>query len=171
MVVSYVDKEPYIVREDYDNKQEAANILGSINAMFVRVIKHLKRNRMNTKWAENITFLAHNYNPDVLGEHIPWNTNYTSYVRNKGKKIRMCLRTTHDRNVFHDMNTLRFVALHELSHMMTSSFGHEKDFWDAFTFLLLEARDLGEIKLIKYKNAPQQYCGIQITSNPAFDKK
>lgn len=171
MVVSDVDKEPYTVREDYENKQQAANILGSINAMYVRLIKHLKQNHMHGIWGKNITYLANNYNPDVLGEHIPWSTDYTSYVRNKGTKIRMCLRTAKDRNKFHDMNTLRFVALHELSHMMTTTYGHKKDFWEAFKFILIEASKIGEIQLVRYKDAPQPYCGISITSNPAFDDK
>jgi hypothetical protein len=139
--------------------------------MYVDLIKHLKKNRMNTRWAPNIQYLASNYNPDVLGEHIPWHTNYTSYVRNKGQKIRMCLRPEHDRRKFHDMNTLRFVALHELSHMMTESYGHEEDFWRAFQFILLEASELGMIDLVRYSNDPQPYCGIIITSNPAFDRK
>ena len=171
MVISSVDNQKYIVREDFKNKQTAANILGEINAMYVRLIKHLKRNKMNTRWAPDIIFLANNYNPDVLGEHIPFNTNYTSYVRNKGKKIRMCLRSVNDRNKFIDMNTLKFVAIHELSHMMTKSMGHENDFWEAFQFLLLEASSIGEIKLIRYSQNPTPYCGITITANPAFDKK
>lgn len=169
MVVSRVDDESYVVVERYNNKQRAADILGDINFMYVRLIKHLKYNRMNTKWGPNIQYLANNYNPDVLGEHIPWNLNYTSYVRNKGKKIRLCLRTQNDRSKFHDMNTLRFVALHELSHMMTESYGHEKDFWEAFQFMLLEANSLNMIDLIKYSQRPQKYCGILINSNPAFD--
>ena len=169
MVVSRVDGLPYKVREDFRNKQEASNILGEINRMYVRIIKHLKKTKMNTKWANDISFLASNYNPDVLGEHIPWNTNYTSYVRDKGRIIRLCLRTQKNRKKFHDMTTLKFVAIHELSHMMTRSYGHEDEFWEAFSFILKEANRIGEIDLIRYSRTPAPYCGILITSNPAFD--
>jgi hypothetical protein len=169
MVISTIDDEPYTVTKIYTNKQEAADILASINSMYVVLIKHFKRNKMNTKWAPNIEYLAHHYNPDVLGEHVPRNLNYTSYVRDKGKEIKLCLRTQDDRMKFHDMNTLKFVALHELSHMMTRSFGHSADFWHAFQFTLLEAHSLGIIKLIEYEKYPQKYCGISINSNPVFD--
>lgn len=170
LVTSTIDREQYTVCEEYPNAQQAADILAEINAMYVRIITHLKRNRMNTKWAPEIEYLAKNYNPTVIGEHIPWNLNYTSYVSEKGKKIRFCLRVPGDRLRFHDMNTLRFVALHELAHLMTTSFGHEDDFWDAFRYLLLEAKALGEIKIIDYRRHHQDYCGIVIKSNPALDR-
>jgi hypothetical protein len=169
IVVSRVDNEPYVVTKCYANKQLAADILGDINVMYVKLIKHLKRKKMDSEWGANILYLAKNYNPDVLGEHIPRNLNYTSYVRDKGKKIRLCLRSEENRMKFHDMNTIRFVALHELSHMMTKSYGHGDDFWSAFQFILLEAGALNMIKLIRYEHAPQKYCGIIINSNPAFD--
>ena len=34
-----------------------------------------------------------------------------------------------------------FVALHELSHVMTVSVGHTQEFWENFKFLLKEAVD------------------------------
>lgn len=168
MVTSHVDKEAYSVQEEYENKQRAADILAEINGMYVRVITHLKRTAIDGPWRTEIEFLSMNYNPTVLGEHIPTNLKYTSYVAQKGKKIRLCLRPANNRHVFHDMNTLRFVALHELTHMMVQSYGHEQSFWDAFRFVLFEANKLGEIKLIDYSKAPQPYCGIMIESSPAF---
>ena len=33
---------------------------------------------MNTHWSGNIIYLSNNYNPDVLGEHIPSDLKYTS---------------------------------------------------------------------------------------------
>jgi hypothetical protein len=168
MVVSSVDHEEYSVREDYKNKQRAADILAEINQMYVRIIYHLKKTQMGSPWAANIVYLGENYNPTVLGEHIPTNLNYTSYVAQKGKKIRLCLRTPENRNVFHDMNTIKFVALHELSHMMVEPYGHEEQFWDAFRFILAEAAALGEIKIIDYSKNPIRYCGIPVNSNPIF---
>jgi hypothetical protein len=168
MVTSAVDHESYIVEDVYENKQRAADILAEINQMYVRVITHLKRNRIAGPWNKEISYLAANYDPTVLGEHIPTNLKYTSYVAQKGKKIRLCLRTIENRNEFHDMQTLRFVALHELTHMAVQSYGHDDHFWDTFRFILREAADLGEIKLIDYSKRPQPYCGIMIESSPAF---
>ena len=170
MVSSTLDHEEYVVVEEYDNKQEAANILAKINQMFVRVITHLKRNRMNGPYAEQIVYLASNYSPIVLGEHIPTNLKFTSYVAQKGVKIRMCLRPIENRRIFHDMNTLKFVALHELSHLAVRSYGHDESFWSMFRFILLEASSIGEIKLVDYSKFPQPYCGLpnDIRDNPAI---
>lgn len=168
MVTSRVDKEAYSVQEEYENKQHAADILAEVNGMYVRVITHLKQTAITGPWRSEIEFLSANYNPTVLGEHIPTNLKFTSYVAQKGKKIRLCLRPAYNRHVFHDMNTLKFVALHELTHMMVQSYGHEQSFWDAFQFVLFEADKIGEIKLIDYSKRPQQYCGIMIESSPAF---
>ena len=169
MVGSAIDGERYSVREDFPNSAEAADKLAQINQMYVRLITHLKTNRMNTRWARNIEFLSQNYNPTVLGEHIPVNMNYTSYTSQKGKKLRFCLRKPDDRMQFYDMNTLKFVALHELAHMATYSMGHQADFWEMFRFLLVEANSLGMINLIDYKNSHQPYCGIVVESNPVYD--
>lgn len=168
--VSSIDNEAYIVRDDYYNKQNAADILARVNVMYVRLIKHLKKNKLDSEWRNHIKYLADNYNPDVIGEHIPWSTNYTSYVERKGKKVRFCLRTSGDRNKLHDLNTIKFVAIHELAHMMTYNYGHDDEFWSAFAFLLKEAESIGEIVLINYRYRPQPYCGISINRNPAFER-
>ena len=40
-----------------------------------------------------------------------------------------------------DEYTLTFVAIHELSHVMTKSIGHKQEFWDNFKFLLENAKE------------------------------
>ena len=73
LIISKLDGQPYIVREDFENSQAAAEILASLNAMNVRMIKILMEIKDSTQWRDNIEFLANNYDPDVLGEHIPTN--------------------------------------------------------------------------------------------------
>jgi hypothetical protein len=168
-VISSIDGSEYKVVNMYENTYDAANILAVINIMYVNIIKHLKHNKMNTIWKENIIYLANNYNPDVLQEHIPTDITLTSYVHNKGEKIIMCLRKIENRNTFYNINTLKFVAIHELAHMMTRSFGHENDFWEAFKFILSEASYLNMINIIDYSKSPEPYCGIIIKSSPIFE--
>ena len=67
-----------------------------------------------------------------------------------------------------DLNTLVFVALHELTHLMTSSIGHKKDFWDNFKFMLEEANEIGVYQPVNYAQKPQEYCGMSIDNNPFF---
>jgi hypothetical protein len=170
MVASSVDGEMYPVVDTFDNKRDAADIIAYINASYVRLIRHMRQNRMDTVWAPNIEFLSENYNPTRLGEHIPLSTSNTSFVFNKGTKVRFCLRKIGDRQQFYDRNTIMFVALHELSHMMTREYGHGKQFWDCFAFVLGEAKQIGLIRIVDYKKNPVEYCGIIISRNPAIDK-
>ena len=70
-----------------------------------------------------------------------------------------------------DENTLTFVALHELSHLMTPSIGHNSDFWENFKFILTEAISLKLYVPVNYKTKPTAYCGMNITDNPYYDLK
>ena len=54
-----------------------------------------------------------------------------------------------------DENTLAFVAIHELGHVMTESVGHTKEFWQNFKFLLKDAVKLGIYKPVDYKKNPK----------------
>jgi predicted metal-dependent hydrolase len=67
-----------------------------------------------------------------------------------------------------DINTLTFVALHELAHLMTSSIGHKKEFWDNFTFMLEYATEAGLYRAVDYAKHPSEYCGLTIDSNPLY---
>ena len=49
-----------------------------------------------------------------------------------------------------DINTLTYVALHELAHVCSESIGHTPEFWDNFKFLLIEAEKLGYYKPVDY---------------------
>ena len=63
-------------------------------------------------------------------------------------------------------NTILFVALHELSHLMTETFGHGEDFWRNFRFILKVAIDKNIYKRVDFNNDPQKYCGMEITDTP-----
>jgi predicted metal-dependent hydrolase len=67
------------------------------------------------------------------------------------------------------MHTLTFVALHELSHIMTLSIGHKLEFWENFKFVLECAKEAGIHDPLNYKKDPRQYCGMSITDNPFYD--
>lgn len=88
---------------------------------------------------------------------------HTSYTVNKGEHIYMCIRDA-DRII--DENTIFFVALHELAHIMTVSSGHTKEFWTNFRLLLKHAIANGLYTYEPYHRKPQRYCGIQIKNTP-----
>ena len=65
-----------------------------------------------------------------------------------------------------DRNTLMFVALHEITHIMTKSIGHTEEFWRNFKFILQESVELGIYTRDEYSKNPKKYCGIEITHSP-----
>jgi hypothetical protein len=94
----------------------------------------------------------------------------TAYSENKGEKLAFCLnKTKNDNTQLIDLNTLTFVAFHELSHIMTKSIGHKQDFWNNFKFLLENAKSAGIYQPVDYKKNPEAYCGMDLTDNPYYD--
>ena len=64
-----------------------------------------------------------------------------------------------------DKNTLLYVTIHELAHIMTKSVGHTKEFWDNFKYLLEEAITNGIYQPKDYQHNPKQYCVIVINNS------
>jgi hypothetical protein len=112
--------------------------------------------------------LVSGFNPKKINETLP-TSELTAYSENKGEKIAFCLNTTKEGNKLIDINTLTFVALHELSHIMTESIGHKQDFWENFKYLLQNAKDAGIYDPVDYKKNQQEYCGMTINDNPYYD--
>jgi len=111
-------------------------------------------------------FLA-NYNPDVFVENDMQSPD-TSYSENKGQKVVVCLRdkTRPPEYPVVDENTVMFVVLHEMSHLMTETIGHTPEFWANFRRVLHDAVKLGIYKPVNYAHSPTPYCGMKITDSP-----
>ena len=126
---------------------------------------------------ERIHQLMTNYNTNRLYEISPLNkTGVTSYAEDKSTLI-LCLRkkTPNERGEYelHDINTMMFVVLHELAHMMNDRWGHDKEsrFWTLFKFLLANAVECGVYKPIDYSYHPITYCGLRLSYNPYYDAR
>lgn len=157
-VKSSKDGREYIVR-DLPNAIDAANKLSMINEKIILLIDHLDESE------ENVKRLKKNYRHDSLSENTK-DSIHTSYSLNKGEKISLCLREKSDDVIFEDDNTILFVVIHELAHLMSESVGHTDEFWDNMKFLLEEARKLGIYKVVDYKKENVEYCGMYIKSTP-----
>jgi len=158
-VKSSVDQKTYLVRKLTD-REKAANLLAEIVKDCETLIKHLVEKYPSN---EDIKRLARNFNPDNVSEGSA-DSGYTSYSVNKGEKIILCLRQKED-NSFVEKNTIMYVTIHELAHLMTSEIGHTKAFWDNFKFIIQEAVDIGLYTKVDYNKAPVRYCGRKITSS------
>jgi hypothetical protein len=166
-VKSSFDGKTYEVKRR-PGSDAAANILARLNYVNTTLIDHLQRKYGGTARAQDIKFLQENYNGDNMSEHTPRTTTNTSYVLNKGDAIKLCLRDAKTGD-FHDFNTLLFVNLHELSHMLDKQYGHLDTFWRGFAFILREAHEIGLYTPIDYSRTPVNYCGLDINSNPYWD--
>jgi hypothetical protein len=97
-------------------------------------------------------------------------SSYTAYSENKGEKVAFCLnKKKEDNDSLIDENTLTFVAIHELAHIMTKSIGHKSEFWSNFKYLLDNAKEANIHNPVDYKKKPQEYCGMKIHDNPYYD--
>jgi predicted metal-dependent hydrolase len=163
-VRSNIDNKEYLVRNTKDS-QEAANMLSQISNRLSDVVTAL-----NTKYPKDprVKRVKERFNPDKLSESSP-TSQYTSYSVNKGEKIVFCLRSKDKEQELHDFNTITFVALHELAHLMTESIGHTQEFWDNFRFILKNAIQKGYYTIQDFKKQPVRYCGTNITDSPLKD--
>ena len=164
-VISGMDGNRYCVR-DRSKVAEAADLLAMVSNKCTKMVEYMKNKYPDDS---RCVYLANNYNPSRFIETLP-TSELKAYSENKGQKIAFCLNKKNtNNNELIDINTLTFVALHELSHLMTESIGHNQDFWQNFKFLLVNAKEAGIYEPIDYKNNPQEYCSMDITDNPYFD--
>lgn len=163
-IISSKDGNKYCVRER--NKLElAADLLASVTAKCKDLVNYLKEKYPDD---ERVKRLVENFNPTQISETLP-TSELTAYSENKGEKIAFCLNKKKDGNKLIDLNTLTFVALHELSHVMTKSIGHKQEFWQNFKFVLENAKEANIYQPVDYKKNPQDYCGMTINDNPYYD--
>lgn len=160
-VKSTVDGRKYLVR-NLPDKQEAANLIATVRENLVKLAQELKKKNEGNI---DIERMINNFNPNNIVESEK-NSKYTSYSINKGEKTVYCMRSRDDKNEIVNINTMMFVALHELAHTMSKSIGHTKEFWDNFRILLRNAIKLKIYKRVNYNEKPVKYCGVDITDDP-----
>lgn len=161
-VISGYDQHSYLVR-NLPDKNKAADLLSLIRQRLITLTEYLRRVYPNDPRTQR---LLEKFNPDKLSEGGP-NGLYTSYSVNKGEKIVFCIRQRDQQEKLLDINTMIFVAIHELAHIMTQSVGHTPEFWNNMKFLLQVATtDLKIYAYQPYHQKPQPYCGIVITDTP-----
>lgn len=160
-VKAKVDNNTYLVRNTKD-APEAANLLAQMRIKLTEVVELLhKLYPADTRALR----LKSRFKPFKISEST-LSSQYTSYSVNKGEKIVFCLRSKDKNKDLHDFDTLTFVGLHELAHLMTESIGHTTEFWENFRFIL---KNCIEHKLYTYHDfraKPVKYCGTDITDSP-----
>jgi len=163
-IVSGIDGNKYCVRER-EKINDAADLLATVTGKCKDMVQYMKDKHPSDS---RVKKLVEGFNPKKINETLP-TSELTAYSENKGEKIAFCLNRTKNSTTLIDINTLTFVALHELSHIMTTSIGHKQEFWQNFKFLLENAKAAGVYTPVDYKKNPQSYCGMTINDNPLYD--
>lgn len=164
-IISSVDGNRYCVR-DRLKLDMAANRLAEVNMRLKKLVKYIKNKFPEEDMVKRI---VKNYNPKKIYETLP-TSEYTAYSENKGEKIAFCLDTEKNSSgKLIDINTLMYVALHELAHTSCISTGHNDEFWRNFKFLIIQAKDINIYNPVDYKKSHARYCGTYITDNPYYD--
>jgi hypothetical protein len=165
-IISDVDGERYCVRER-SKMSLAADLLANVTQKMKDLVAYTAKQNPDD---ERVHRLVQKFNPTKISETLP-TSEFTAYSENKGEKLAFCLNKQKDGTKLIDLNTLTFVAIHELAHIMTESEGHKQEFWQNFKFLLEQAKAANIYDPVDYKKNPEPYCGMDITDNPYYDFK
>lgn len=154
--------------QDLPGKDEAAERIAKVKQNIQKVVSLYKQDEYVSDKPTQL--LVERYRPDSILENSVTSKD-TSYSENKGEKIVICLRDKNDPPAypFVDMNTVMFVVLHEMAHLMTaelSSGKHTPEFWANFRRLLEDASRIGIYTPVNYAKSPVDYCGMKITDSP-----
>ena len=168
-VISDENGNTYCVRER-ELPQEAVELLARIDERCKALVKYIGEQHPEK---ESVKRLTENFKEIEIQEILPSST-LTAYTENKGERMAFCLQKSEkseevSRKLI-DEELLFFVAMHELSHVMTKSVGHTKEFWDNFKFILTEANKANMYVPVDYEKTPKEYCGMNISNNPYFDE-
>lgn len=161
-IKSDLNGKHYNVQENLPNQKEAANMLAHIDNTIIKFIKLLQKEYPNRSEIQRLNrYSSHN----ILEGHPINKQGSTSYSLNKGEKVVFCLRSKRDKKL-HNRNLLIFVAIHEMAHIMSVTYGHNDEFMQNFQFLLKEAVKHRIYRKINFTLNPQEYCGMHVTSSP-----
>ena len=163
-IISDEDGHTYCVRET-PKLELVADLLARVTHKLEKLVAYMKEKYPKR---ENVQRMAKRFNPRKISETLP-TSQYTAYSENKGEKLAFCLKKEKGEDELIDVNTLTFVALHELSHIGTAEVGHTPTYWQNFKFILENAVEAGIYKPVDYKKKPKGYCGMTITDNPYYD--
>jgi hypothetical protein len=170
-VTSTFDNSNYLV-QNYPEKELAANMLALVRHNLFKLINHLIT---TNKTGANSEFAPFSKYINFMEERLKKNTlimeegiadgEFTSYSINKGEKIVFCLRTREKNKKLHNINTVMYVAIHELAHVACPEEHHTPLFFKINKFFLQESIKIGIYKYVNYSAQPEEYCGLHLNTN------
>jgi hypothetical protein len=150
--------------QNLPDKQEACERISKIRENLCKLVDNYKADP-SAMMDPRVKVLVSRFNPENFSEN-DITADTTSYSENKGEKIVVCIRDKTPPFRFVDDNTVMFVLLHEMAHLMTTTVGHTPEFWTNFKRILHDAVQCGIYTAVNYNKTPTSYCGMTITDSP-----
>lgn len=162
-VKSQRNQQTYQV-QNLPDKQDACEMMANIHDKLNTLMNKYKSDP-NTSADQRVRVMIERFDPNSMCEN-DIHSDSTSYSENKGERIVVCLRDKQKPYPLVDENTVMFVVLHELAHLMTTTVGHTPEFWANFRRILKDAVSAGIYQEVNYARSPVRYCGMTITDSP-----
>ena len=156
------DEKFHLVR-DMPDKEKAAEMLAEIKRRLQLLINYCITNYPSNP---DVQLMKKRFKTQNIQE-TDLSDSGTSYTIDKGRELHLCLRNKDDAKL-HQINILMFVAIHELAHIKSTSYGHNEEFGKNFTFLLKQAAKIGIYQPVDYSKNPVEFCGMDVTESPMF---
>jgi len=153
-----------IIKENNDINNQKKTMMSNIINNIYNLKDYLYKNiDKYPKYRKYIINLQKNLNNNTIIKET-FDDTKTSYSLNKGEVLSFCLKSKNTKKI-HDINTLMYVAIHEIAHIASPEFGHDELFNKIFRFFIVESINIGIYKYVNYNLYPIEYCGMQINSN------
>lgn len=161
---SALNNKKYLVRK-YPNKKhqiKSADLLAALSKKKNTLCEYLSKTKKYRNHYGVKRLLRNQY---VKIEELSYEyNNEAAYSINKGERIGICLRKKNGN--FENTNTMFFVLMHELAHIMSTKYAHDKEFWDNFALLIQAAQECNVYNYQNYDENPSSYCGHRISYTP-----
>ncbi len=158
-----MNKDGQMVAKGAPKPQESAETLRQIKNNMMHLLEYLKVHQAGDA---RVWVLIKRFNPENIHEK-SLSVSGTSYTVDK-RYMYLCLREKNSMK-HHDVNTLMYVAIHEMAHVMSIDYGHGEEFANNFKWLLEQSVSAGVYKPVNYYTSPQPFCGLIINDNPLFN--
>jgi len=155
--ISRLNSKKYLTKS-----QQGSDLLASLSSKKIKLYEFLE-NSQKFKNHQGVKKLLDKKNVKIE-EVAPQYKSQAAYSINKGETIGICLKNQSGR--YEDENTMFFVFMHELAHIMTNKYEHNKEFWDNFSLLIEAATHAGIYQYENFENNPVSYCGHNINHTP-----
>ena len=153
--------DKYYLVKDTKNKYDKIDLIDKLFNSLNVLLEELKNSNYDFKDIDIEEIQEKIKNSEIL-ENIT--DSDTSYTVNKGEKIILCLADRENDNLY-SYNLLMYVLIHELAHILNTTYGHDDNFKKTFRFILEKAIELNLYTYEDYKNNPVNYCGLILNTN------